>query len=1027
MKVASLIDIQPQEEIFQFKSRASFSGQLRGNCLSQQDFSAVEVFMKDFLATNVFSYISQQMKDWERDVASARRGISGRLFKVGLKYFGSSKSNPTQSSSFVDPETKIVAFPYHSPEMLMRKLGDYAFMVRDIKYAQTTYESAKKDFSTSEKYYKFFAGIQEMLAITGTILNETSKTSLENLHEVAVQSYNDVKVPLYGVRSTLWITELLKEHEMYRDCALTFIRMAKDKDHALRNYMTALEIYGDLGWSLISDHINFTVGKTAIENGDYHSAIDYYTKLLNKSRQSPSIQRAYLSEFLYLYQQYSINVDLPTLEHKMSLLPLPVLNDQSIQVSNKDPTVNTRRKTIELDDRSELWGEMEKDLMDYLVDTKSKYASKIKPSRTKGDEKSVLLTECAVGEHIHVSFLWMNPMQVPIPINNIFLECSYENENAPPSLDILASPEPSTKVSFDKFDIEVLPDLALDSSDKRLVHLRVYPKVEGEIKIIGVRFLLCGIIPSFRRFSKKSLGSNPVHQELILKVTPPMPVLEACFHNFPSEMVSGQVCQTMLELNNRGTKGMEGLFVKMSHPSFCYFGDATSTDDTPYVSPKDGSATYDKDVIKVGNTIIDESMMPIKLPTSEGDSSGKLEALCTTLIPIWIRADQIGKHSFRFLFVYQATDDHESGNHRYLKISQSVDVQSSLRVNIFTRLSPININEFILVVDITNIQSLEDLLVNQITSLSPSWAISRITPNDTVSSKLSPNDNKHIYLKVTRMKVASVEDLVNSPEFITTFALERMILLEDPKPFSPPDIPLLATSVADDRPILDIKSHIFQYFVRVAKNHTRLNSIVQHYPVLTKTQIKELFTKYWLSDLDMLVLFSNKDASIQGHLSINGFNLSLEQPLPIIGWFSGLDSKALAGRALFERTFRERKELVNSLLKSKGGENSPIRILFHGDSSIDLNSSINSSEDSVPFAWVGNTKFTGNLEPSEIAELKLKAVFDRPGVYDVSQWKLKTKLSFPKPIIDAGVMSKLERVGGSFTQIPTFSHLINVL
>ncbi|KAJ3312147.1 Trafficking protein particle complex 8 [Boothiomyces sp. JEL0838] len=1068
LKTISLIDVQ-QEEVFQFKSRNSFSGQLRGNCLSQQDFTAIENFTTNFLATNVFQYISQQMKDWERDVASARRGISGRLFKVGLKYFGSSKSSSSQSSSFIDPETKIVAFPYNSPEMIMRKLGDYAFMVRDVKYAQSIYETAKKDFSTSEKYYKFFAGIHEMLAVCGTILNETSKAALENLHEVAVHSYNDVKVPLYGVRSTLWITELLKEHEMYRDCALSFIRMAKDvkyqKDHALRNYMTSLDIYGDLGWSLISDHINFTIGKAAADNGEYHSAIDYFTKLLNKSRQSPSIQRAYLSEFLYLYQQYSINVDMPTLEQKMSLLPLPTLHDQSIQISSKDPTSSSRRKTLELSDRSEIWVDMERELIDHLVEAKSKYAPKFKITKNKAENKSEIQLECAVGEPVHITFLWSNPLQVPIPINNVFLECSYEDSEAPPSLHILASPEPSTKAVFEKFDIEVLPDFALDSNDKRLVHLKVYPKVEGKIKIIGVRFLLCGIIPSFRRFDKKSLGANSIHQDLILNITAPMPVLEASFHNFPSEMLAGQVCQTILELNNKGSKGMEGLFVKMSHPSFCYFGDSTSPIDTPYVYPKDSAFNVDQDEINVGNIITDETVVTIKLPSNENDKSspfGRLEAQSTTLIPIWIRADHIGKHNFRFLFVYQATDDKDNGTHRFLKVTQAIDVQSSLRVNIFTKLSPINVNEFVLGIDVTNVLSLDDLFLNQITSLSPSWMISKLSSNDEISSKFVPNENKHIYLKLTRKKLVSIEELASSPEFITTFALERMILFEDPKPFNPPEISLLATSIADNRPIIDTKSPIFRYFVRISKNNSRLSSISQHYPVLTKAQIKELFTKYWLSDLDILILYSNHDTSIQGHLSINGFNLSLEQPLPIIGWFSGLDSKTLAGRALFERTFRERKELISSLLKSRAGENSPVRILFQGDNSLDLNSrfeftndsggvadikvilgntsimhyasydfeaatkSLNAVENIVPFAWIGNTKFTGELGPGELVELRLKAIFVQPGVYNVSQWKLKTKLSFPKSVIDAGVSSKLERVGGSFTQIPTTSHLINV-
>lgn len=132
----------------------------RGIRLSQSDFAAIDAFMAEFLAPRIYGYISNCVKEWERDVASSRRGISNRLFKVGMKYFGGSKQGSSASSSFVDPSTQLLIFSYSSPEMIMRRLGDYAFMIRDYKYASSIYESVKKDFSTSEKYFKFYAGVQ---------------------------------------------------------------------------------------------------------------------------------------------------------------------------------------------------------------------------------------------------------------------------------------------------------------------------------------------------------------------------------------------------------------------------------------------------------------------------------------------------------------------------------------------------------------------------------------------------------------------------------------------------------------------------------------------------------------------------------------------------------------------------------------------------------------------------------------------------------------------------------------------------
>lgn len=146
--------------MFHFRSRANSLGHTKGLRLSQTDFAAIDAFMAEFLAPKVFQFISSRMKEWERDVASTRRGISNRLLKVGLKYFGGSKQTTNQVTSFVDPATQITMFPFGAPEMIMRRLGDFAFMIRDYKYANSIYESVKKDFATSEKYIKFFAGIQ---------------------------------------------------------------------------------------------------------------------------------------------------------------------------------------------------------------------------------------------------------------------------------------------------------------------------------------------------------------------------------------------------------------------------------------------------------------------------------------------------------------------------------------------------------------------------------------------------------------------------------------------------------------------------------------------------------------------------------------------------------------------------------------------------------------------------------------------------------------------------------------------------
>ena len=47
--------------------------------------------------------------------------------------------------------------------------------------------------------------------------------------------------------------------------------------------------------------------------------------------------------------------------------------------------------------------------------------------------------------------------------------------------------------------------------------------------------------------------------------------------------------------------------------------------------------------------------MSVPLPKKEGGGDiGVVNSGQTTLVPLWIRGDRIGKHSFKFLFSYQS-------------------------------------------------------------------------------------------------------------------------------------------------------------------------------------------------------------------------------------------------------------------------------------------------------------------------------------------------------------------------------------
>lgn len=67
-----------------------------------------------------------------------------------------------------------------------------------------------------------------MIAVASLFLAETTRGSIDSLHESAVNAYLNAKCPFYATRTTLWICEVFKERQAFQDAALSYIRMSKE-------------------------------------------------------------------------------------------------------------------------------------------------------------------------------------------------------------------------------------------------------------------------------------------------------------------------------------------------------------------------------------------------------------------------------------------------------------------------------------------------------------------------------------------------------------------------------------------------------------------------------------------------------------------------------------------------------------------------------------------------------------------------------------------------------------------------------
>ena len=113
---------------------------------------------------SVIPTMERSISTWNDQVASRRRGLGGRFMSLSKRWTGFGGGSRTSSSGNISGNGSnydVMQGFYRpaSPEATMRKLADYAFMLRDWKLAYSTYDIVRKDFA-NDKAWKYAAGAQ---------------------------------------------------------------------------------------------------------------------------------------------------------------------------------------------------------------------------------------------------------------------------------------------------------------------------------------------------------------------------------------------------------------------------------------------------------------------------------------------------------------------------------------------------------------------------------------------------------------------------------------------------------------------------------------------------------------------------------------------------------------------------------------------------------------------------------------------------------------------------------------------------
>lgn len=208
----------PEElaEILRHESVEDFEDPTR--YIFETDAAAIRTFIREMVTQSIIPTMERRVSVWNEQVASRRRGVTGRFLGLTRRWgFGSmstsSKSSTAASGSNYD--FNLGFYRADAQEAIIRKLADYAFMLRDWKLAYSTYDLVRGDFS-NDKAWKHHAAANEMAAIALLISpqNFSSKTRIEQIDSMLEQAFYSYQTrcthPYGALRTLILCIELLR-------------------------------------------------------------------------------------------------------------------------------------------------------------------------------------------------------------------------------------------------------------------------------------------------------------------------------------------------------------------------------------------------------------------------------------------------------------------------------------------------------------------------------------------------------------------------------------------------------------------------------------------------------------------------------------------------------------------------------------------------------------------------------------------------------------------------------------------------
>ncbi|XP_031694645.1 trafficking protein particle complex subunit 8-like isoform X1 [Anarrhichthys ocellatus] len=841
-----------------------------------------------------------------------------------------------------------------------------------------------------------------------------------------------------------------------------------------------MQVYKERGWSLAEDHINFTIGRQSFTLSQPESAVTAFRQILtNDSRQTATQQGAFLREYLYVYKSV-----VGGSEDSLPQLPLPCIHSSATRVyfgherrlaeGEKQAATHVSLDQEYDQDLATMWCHLEEQLV--ATANRGVVPTTFQPTQCcLNSHTDNLRYPLAVAEEpIIVEVTLSNPLKVPLALSNLSLLWRFTVEGATPSEEKTSEESAGEAITNEeslidgmtqKDDVvttEIILEFLIGPEETKMARLRLLPHRTGQLNIVGVVYNLAAassgetapssegqqaldvMVVRGRQDLKiqgprlnqtkedKMLVRHGLDRRLDPIITPPMPLMEVFFLQFPTALLCGEIRKAYVEFCNVSGVALCGLRVASTHPDFFTFGSQTTTPLTP-VSPTSAencSAYKTTATTRQPGSVASEILVAAEdfsQPSSVMEipiDGSTLQPGESTQLPLWLRGpDQEGVHEINFLFYYESTEKGIKISHRVLRhtvficASRSLSVQASAcrsSVPPHRSLDDKGSGGTLVFVDVENINTSEagvrEFHIIQVSSSSRHWRLHKcINPANDKDCKLTSRERAKLCFRATRCKPHQ-----GTFRRTTSGAVEKYTFAD--------------LNLGNER-IISSSTPCGDFFFRgcrtaesqrVDGTSSRTSSSSKSQSSVPTEDISSIVKKCNELDLNLIVIWKayvvedNKQLILEGQLHVALQTIGKEassltpkeeaQEMVLLKFKSEVPTPVALPSAELSQLIKTNLHYPETYTHPFVLESLcvvPVTLTLSNCSSalvdvlIDLRSksiSPESLEVHSSFTWVGQTQYKLQLKPQEVLCLTLRACFLQAGVYN-----LNTPRVFAKP------------------------------